>query len=62
MMNELELNEYVASAEETLCGTPEYESYFNAPTEKRKTLIDNGCNPGAIEGIQLMEYEDPVDY
>ena len=30
MMNELEVNEYIAAAEEALYDTPEYKSYFNA--------------------------------
>ncbi len=50
-MNELEVNEYIAAAEEALYDTPEYKSYFNALIEERKVLIENGCNPGSIEAI-----------
>lgn len=61
-MDELEVNGYIAAAEEVLNDDPTFKSYFNALVEERKKLAEKDCNSGNIEGILFYIWSQRIGY
>ncbi len=43
MMNELEINDYIVAARETLNDDPDYNRWFSVLVEEQKALSEQGC-------------------
>lgn len=61
-MTELEVNDYVAAAEEALKDDPTFNSYFSALVKERENLAENGCHSGTIEGILFSIWNQRIGY
>lgn len=62
MMNELEVNSYIAAASEALQDDPDYKRWFDALVEERKVLLDHGYNSGTVEGLLFSIWNQRIGY